>query len=118
MSVCTTAGCPKIVPAGSGRCQDCRRKAERSRGSAWARGYDAEHQSRFREGVLAKHPICVLCFARPATEADHHPRSRVELIEDGADPNDPRHGRGLCKPCHSRETATSQPAGFHQVHLT
>jgi 5-methylcytosine-specific restriction protein A len=48
-----------------------------------------------------------------ATVADHYPLSRKELIDAGLDPNDPQHGRGLCKPCHDRETAQNQPGGWN-----
>jgi 5-methylcytosine-specific restriction protein A len=45
--------------------------------------------------------------------ADHWPLSRRELTEQGLDPDDPRHGRGLCARCHSSETARHQPGGWN-----
>lgn len=112
MKVCNVRGCPELVPTGSGRCPEHQRRAEARRGSPARRGYGREHRRRFREGVLAKNPICVLCMRRTATDADHYPHSRDELIELGLDPNDPQYGRGLCAPCHSSETARNQPGGW------
>ena len=37
--------------------------------------------------------------------ADHYPLERRELIARNLDPDDPRHGRGFCKPCHDTKTA-------------
>lgn len=112
--VCNGKGCPTLVDQGLRLCLACTREAEQVRGSSTDRGYGRRHRRRFREGVLARDPICVSCMRRPSTEADHYPRSKRELIDDGADSNDPRYGRGLCKPCHSRETATHQPGWFGQ----
>lgn len=111
MKVCSTPGCPN--PVDSGRCVTCRSQADAHRGSAAARGYDHEHRVRFRAGVLDRDPICVRCEIRVATVADHYPRSRRQLAALGLDPNDPQHGRGLCKPCHDAETAARQPGGWH-----
>jgi 5-methylcytosine-specific restriction protein A len=47
-----------------------------------------------------------------STVADHWPLSRRELEDQGLDPNDPQHGRGLCKHCHDMETARNQPGGW------
>ena len=107
---CTQPGCPTLVPAGSGRCSACERAADGRRGSARARGYGKGHE-RFRRAVLARDPLCVLCGAT-ATEADHHPLSRRELSAAGLDPDDPVHGRGCCKSCHSMATALHQPGGW------
>jgi len=87
---------------------------DQARGSAGGRGYDHVHRSRFRAGVLARHPVCVLCRAAPSTVADHFPRSRRELVALGLDANDPRYGRGLCARCHNRATAARQPGGWHR----
>ncbi|GAA1361297.1 hypothetical protein [Brevibacterium luteolum] len=114
MKPCNAPGCPTLVAVGTGRCQAHQAEAEQRRGSSTARGYGRAHRRRFRPAVLARNPICVICFRRPSTEADHFPLSRAELIDRGLDPNDPQHGRGLCKPCHSAETATHQPGGFHR----
>lgn len=112
--VCSTPGCPTLTAGG--RCPDCRRDADQARGTASARGYGAEHRGRFRAGVLARDRQCVLCPAdqpAPATIADHWPLSRRELEAAGLDPDDPANGRGLCVPCHGRETARHQPGGWN-----
>lgn len=112
MKKCNAPGCPELVAKGEGKCKRHRREAEVRRGSPSARGYGHRHRTVFREGVLAKNPICVLCHRRPATEADHYPMSRDELLEAGLDADDPRYGRGLCHPCHSAETSRNQPGGW------
>ena len=119
--VCSTPTCPEFTQGG--KCEDCRRKAERKRGTARQRGYGRQHEQRFRPVVLARDPHCV-CIeeghghgspcGKPSVHADHHPLSRRELVERGEDPNDPRHGRGLCTSCHSRSTATEQPGGWNR----
>jgi len=63
--------------------------------------------------VLDRDPICVLCRLAASTVADHWPTSRRDLEAAGLDPNDPARGRGLCKPCHDRETARNQPGGWN-----
>lgn len=111
MAVCSMPGCPEFTQGG--RCDEHKREAERQRGSSTRRGYGASHRRRFRAAVLARDPVCVLCRQAPSRHADHHPLSRRELETAGAEPDDPRHGRGLCGPCHSRETAQAQPGGWH-----
>ncbi|KAK2701921.1 hypothetical protein QYM36_019422 [Artemia franciscana] len=87
--------------------------ADRSRGTATERGYNTRGHQSFREAVLTRDPICVLCELRHSTIADHHPISRRDLIAAGMNPNDPQYGRGLCKPCHDRATAKNQPGGWN-----
>lgn len=116
--VCSTVGCPETVDRGSrrSRCNNCERNAEQRRGSAHSRGYTTRHRDTFRTGVLARHPICVLCRKARSEHADHYPLSRRELVAQGANPNNPEHGRGLCHSCHSAETAKHQPGGWHANH--
>lgn len=109
--VCTVPGCGEYTQAG--RCDEHRRQAEQQRGTARQRGYGTEHERRFRPAVLARDPVCVECRQQPSVHADHHPLSRRELVEQGHDPNDPRHGRGLCQACHASATAHHQPGGWH-----
>lgn len=101
--------CAKLTD--SGRCPDCRAEADTSRGTATQRGYNTAGHRRFRTAVLRRDPLCVLCGS-VATVADHHPLSRRELVEQGLNPNDPTRGRGLCAPCHGRETVQHQPGGW------
>lgn len=120
MRVCSSPGCPELVP--SGRCSGCQAAAEAKRGTAAQRGYGHAHRTRFRAGVLGKDPLCVCvdeahghgpaCLI-PSTVADHHPLSRRELEAIGADPDDPAHGRGICKGCHDKHTSTAQPGGWN-----
>ncbi|MDX2749638.1 holin [Streptomyces scabiei] len=119
--VCSVPGCPEFTQAG--RCDEHRREAEAKRGTARQRGYGRQHETEFRPGVLAKHPTCVCTDTthghaapcrKPSKHADHWPLDRRELVARGLDPNDPVHGRGLCGPCHSSETAQHQPGGWHQ----
>lgn len=110
MKVCSRPGCPQLTD--QGRCPSCTRQADRTRGTAAQRGYNTVHRRQFREAVLAREPFCRLCHA-PSTVADHWPESRRQLTERGANPNDPRFGRSLCKPCHDRHTAASNP-GWNQ----
>lgn len=106
MKICSKPGCPTIVT--SGRCTPHEQEAERRRGSSRQRGYDHEHETRFRPGVFKKDPMCVIrgpkCKGR-STVADHHPLSKRELQTRGLDSNDPQYGRGVCNPCHGQETA-------------
>lgn len=95
----------------TGKCPTCA-AAGRPRPTSTAQGYGAAHRGRFRAGVLRRDRVCVLCRRAPATEADHFPLSRRELVEQRLDPDDPERGRGLCKPCHSRSTAEHQPGGW------
>ena len=105
--------CPELVPVGTSMCPECKAKSDRARGTSTQRGYGTRHRKTFREGVLARDPICVICRAQPATVADHWPLSRRELVERGLDADDPQYGRGLCKQDHDRETARNQPGGWH-----
>ena len=108
------ARCPRIIPTGTSYCPECTRAADKARGTATERGYSGQHKTRFRPGVLARDPVCKLCLAAWSTVADHWPLSRKELEARGLDPNDPANGRGLCKPCHDRETAANQPGGWNR----
>lgn len=110
---CSTPGCPELVPRGTSRCKACAAAADLARGTAAQRGYKGRGHARFRRAVLRRDPVCVLCGMAVATVADHYPLSRRELAADpAADPDDPKHGRGLCPRCHSRETARHQPGGW------
>jgi 5-methylcytosine-specific restriction protein A len=118
LRVCSRVGCPNLH-AGTGRCPECQRQADRTRTSGAAK-YGPGHRTRFRPGVLKRDPVCACTgctgHAGPCTRAsevaDHWPFDRVDLIARGMDPDDPEHGRGLCKGCHDRWTALSRPSGF------
>lgn len=119
--VCSTPGCPTIV--NSGRCDTCIAAADARRGTAAQRGYTSRGHGSFRRLVLARDPLCVCtdtthqghgpeCLA-PSRHADHWPVDRRTLVLRGQNPDDPRHGRGLCGPCHSAHTAAEQPGGWN-----
>jgi 5-methylcytosine-specific restriction protein A len=112
LKVCSTGGCPVLVPRGTGRCPTCAGAADLARGTASERGYTGAGHRRFRSAVLQRDPTCVLCQAAPSTVADHYPISRRDLVDSGQDPDDPDRGRGLCKPCHDSATAVNQPGGW------
>lgn len=118
--VCSTPRCPEFSQGG--KCAGCRAEAEQRRGTARQRGYGRQHEQRFRPIVLARDPTCVCTdeghghgspCGKPSVHADHWPLSRRELVVAGEDPNDPRHGRGLCTSCHSSSTAREQPGGWN-----
>jgi 5-methylcytosine-specific restriction protein A len=79
--------------------------AQAPRESAAKRGYGRSWQ-KARADFLAENPLCVLCTAQGrvtgATEVDHiRPHRRnVRLFWD------PSNWQPLCKPCHSRKTAS------------
>ena len=116
MRPCATPGCPNAIPPGVTRCEDCTRAYDADlrtrRDKVTNRHYNTKGHRGFRRRVLARDPLCVLCGA-VATDADHYPLSLRELMDAGLNPNDPSRGRGLCKSCHSRETAEHQPGGWN-----
>lgn len=112
--VCSVPGCPALTTGG--RCEQHRKQADQARGTAAQRGYRSAGHAAFRAAVLRKNPVCLLCQLAASTVADHYPLSRRELVAQHLDPNDPQHGRGLCKTCHDTETAKHQPGGWHAAH--
>lgn len=115
LKVCPTPGCPELVPRG--RCAGCTAQAEQRRGTSTQRGYGRVHRTRFRDKVLARDPICVVCMRRASTVADHYPLSRRELLLRHMNADDPSNGRGLCAACHSAETALNQPGGWNASNI-
>lgn len=107
LKVCSRPGCPNLTR--SGRCPACEGEADRRRGTAAERGYTGRGHQAFRRAVLRRDLFCVLCGIQPSTHADHYPIDRRELVLRGENPNDPKHGRGLCASCDSKQTAQRQP---------
>lgn len=108
--VCSSPGCGTVVPAGTGKCQGCRRIGQRDldarRPSARERGYGTEW-NRKRAEFLKAYPWCETegCD-QPSTVADHHPVERVELVRRGvADPDRWEYLVARCQSCHNRKTA-------------
>lgn len=112
MRVCSVHGCPNIYPGTTTRCPEHETTAHQKH---WAntRAYSTKGHRAFRTTILTRDPICTNCHTAQSTIADHYPMERTALINAGLNPNDPQHGRGLCKPCHDRHTATTHPAGWN-----
>jgi 5-methylcytosine-specific restriction protein A len=109
MKVCSTPGCPDLVPQGTGRCPTHTTQADRARGTATQRGYG--HQwGRTRQAYLTAHPFCAVQGCHTwATDVDHI---------DGLGPRGPRghdwsNLRSLCHSHHSKRTAIDQPGGWN-----
>lgn len=113
LTVCTQPGCPTLTPGS--RCSEHERAADTARGTAAQRGYGGKGWRFARRNTLRRDPVCVICHVAPATVADHYPISRKELLALGvSDPDAPARMRGVCAPCHGRETAAHQPGGWNQ----
>lgn len=119
LKVCSCVGncsahegsCPDLTPAG--RCEPCERAAERRRGTASSRGYGYRWAKTIRPAFLRRHPLCSMCGG-PATDADHWPVDRRELVAQGvADPDADERLRALCSTHHKRATAAAQPGGWN-----
>ena len=110
------ARCPEPVPMGTTLCRSCATEADRDRRPD-GNPYTTPGHQRFREAVLTRDPVCVICLSAPATIADHYPIERVDLVGMGADPDEPSRGRGLCKRCHDKHTAKSKPSGWNAPRL-
>lgn len=98
--------CPRCRrPATTSPCLDCKRRLNRSRGSAASRGYDAAWQALSRRAIRAQ-PWCTTCGATTDLTADH----KVPLAAGGK-----RTGltltdvEVLCRPCNSRKGARRDP---------
>lgn len=111
---CTIPGCPARSTT-AGPCpvharQRVRRKhlqANEQYGGAWPIR---------RLDYLARNPWCALC-PRPATIADHWPRTRRQLLTARVqDPDDDRYLRPICRPCHNKQTGLNVPGGWHAKH--
>jgi 5-methylcytosine-specific restriction protein A len=114
-SPCTTPACPEVVDGG-GPCPEHRRQREKARGNFRQRGYTSSWDKR-RARFLRRNPTCVLC-GQPATDADHYPVSRRQLLAQGvADPDADQHLRACCRSCHSRSTVRHD-GGFGRTPTT
>lgn len=111
---CSKPGCPKLSDTGwcdVHKQQEARRQFDKHRPSAWRRGYDSAWEVVRKQALLRDKWLCqehlILGILVPAEEVDHivpikeAPELRLELSNT----------RSLCKPCHSRKTAT-EDSGF------
>jgi 5-methylcytosine-specific restriction protein A len=106
---CREPGCGAFAIPGSkhGRCRahttDTYRRIERRRGTAKARGYDADWR-RVRNAVLHDHPFCVVCkdanVVQLAQEVDH-----VVPLAHGGARLDRANLQPLCRDCHQSKTS-------------
>lgn len=111
MKVCNLHGCGTLFDGKGGRCPTHATQARRARISN--KVYNTAGHHAFRDAVLTRDVVCVIpdCV-QWATVADHYPRTRIELVALGLNPNDPQYGRGICAPCHNKHTAATSPGGF------
>lgn len=111
--VCNVPGCPTLTTGG--RCDEHQRAADRARGNFTQRGYGGPAWNRARAACLRRDPVCVVCHVTPANTADHYPLGRDELLAKGVrNPDALEYLRGLCRSCHSKETAKRQPGGWNR----
>lgn len=99
----------KHRPYGARSEQERKKEFDERRESAAARGYDAWWR-RLRKVVLSEEPLCRECSkigrVVASAEVDHiipH-KGNMKLFRDR------KNLQGLCKPCHSRKTATEDSA--------
>lgn len=109
MRVCNVPGCPNATD--TGRCLKHRQQARAARVDN--KVYSTSGHTAFRTAVLARDPICTVCHMQASTVADHHPRTRRELVDLKLNPDDPQYGRGLCATCHNKHTARTSPGGWN-----
>ena len=111
MKVCNVTGCPTLFEGKGGRCPAHAREARGKR--VGNKVYSTRGHRTFRDAVLTRDVVCVIpTCVQWATVADHYPRTRLELVALGLNPNDPQYGRGLCAQHHNQHTAATSPGGF------
>lgn len=110
---CGHIGCRAMAVPTTGRCakhQGEIKQRDRDRGSAAKRGYGHKWRQA-RDEFLSAHPLCVDCQRRDvltaSSEVDHIVPHKGDLSLFWRRSN----WQALCKPCHSRKTA-SEDGGF------
>lgn len=83
-------------------------RAPDHRGSAYARGYDADWRA-VRETVLREEPCCTFC-PRPATIVDH-----ITPLTAGGARLDRSNLRPVCRECHTHLTANYRKTGRNEM---
>jgi 5-methylcytosine-specific restriction protein A len=104
----------------NGKCKRHYLQADKARGTAAQRGYDRDHRELFRDPVLKRAAfVCAIDGCpMPATVADHHPRTRKQIVAEGDDPNNPDYGRALCQRHHDQHTAAASKLGHYSRNAT
>jgi hypothetical protein len=87
MRVCSTPGCPAILPT-AGKCPEHAREAEARRGSRQARGYDSNHDRLRKTWAATVRTGTVICWRCG------EPISRTEPWDLGHDDTDRTTYRG------------------------
>jgi 5-methylcytosine-specific restriction protein A len=106
---CGTARCGGVTAPGASYCAACAAVRNRARGSASARGYDAEWR-RLRLEVLERDGwVCQWC-GREANCADH-----VVPKAHGGARLDPANLVASCTPCNSRRAGQMRGAAMAQT---
>ena len=102
---CRFPGCPNLCDSGVYCREHLQYSTDRVRGSADARGYNAEWR-RARKAFLQKHPLCAECRQNgrltPATVVDHiipHRGDRTLFWDEN-------NWQPLCKGCHDQKTGS------------
>lgn len=80
LRACLVPGCPVLVK--SGRCPEHRRQLEQARGSAAARGYDAEFERAKRSPAYVNATRCATC-GEPFTHDNPKTAGHVTAIREG-----------------------------------
>lgn len=104
-----------LLPRGVRHCQAHQRAVykadDQRRGTPASRGYDRNWR-KVRALQLARAPLCEHCTDEGRVTA----ASEVDHIDGNSRNNDPSNLRSLCKPHHSRRTATDQAWGRKRQH--
>jgi 5-methylcytosine-specific restriction protein A len=90
------------VGADAKRARDRAHDERRAVSEPWRAWYQGKRWRTLRAAILRRDPVCVACNRNPANECDHitpH-KGDARLFWN------PANLQGLCKPCHSRKTAT------------
>lgn len=73
----------------------------------WKHLYNCKRWHDLRAAILRRDIICVVCWRRPSSVADHISDHRGNLILFYSFSN----LRGVCKPCHDEKTGTTHGSG-------
>lgn len=114
--ICYWPGCTNRAEPGEAYCKKCQAKqADNRRADDRFRNANdpirkmynlARWYNGTRLTVLRRDPLCMECGNHASTDADHHPLSAREIIEQfGVNEFfNPDRCRGLCHTCHSKKT--------------